>query len=78
MSIFTKKVRYVCFGAAAVILILKTTWTAGIPSVAVVADNFPDWKSWGLLAAAFAAGYWGKLNPIWLILSGAVLGLLLY
>lgn len=65
-------------GAAAIILILKTSWTGGVPSVQVVADNFPDWKSWVLLGGAFAAGYWGKVNPIYLILAGAVLGLLLY
>lgn len=65
-------------GAAAVILILKTTWTGFTPSIQVVADNFPDWKSWCLLGGAFAAGYWGKINPIYIILAGAVLGLLLY
>lgn len=65
-------------GAAALILIFKTTWTAGVPSVQIVADNFPDWKSWVLLAGAFAAGYWGKTNPIYLILAGAVLGIILY
>lgn len=65
-------------GAAAIILILKTTWTGGVPSVQVVADNFPDWKSWVLLGGAFAAGYWSKVNPIYLILAGAVLGVLLY
>ena len=65
-------------GAAAVILILKTTWTGFSPSVQVVSENFPDWKSWLLLAGAFAASYWGKVNPIYLILAGAVLGLLLY
>lgn len=65
-------------GAAAVILILKTTWTGGVPQVQVVQENFPDWKSWCLLAAAFAASYWGKMNPIHVILAGAVLGVLLY
>ena len=65
-------------GAAAVILILKTTWTGCVPSVQVVSDNFPDWKSWVLLGGAFVAGYWGKVNPIYVILAGAVLGLLLY
>ncbi len=65
-------------GAAAVILILKTTWTGGVPAVQVVSENFPDWKSWVLLAGAFAASYWGKVNPIYVILAGAVLGLLLY
>ena len=65
-------------GAAAIILIIKTTWMDGTPSISVVADNFPDWKSWGLLGGAFVAGYWGKVNPIYIILAGAVLGLLLY
>jgi chromate transporter len=65
-------------GAAAVILIVKTTWTGGVPQVQVVSENFPDWKSWCLLVGAFVAGYWGKVNPIYIILAGAVLGLLLY
>ena len=50
----------------------------GTPSFAVVRDNFPDWKSWCLLAAAFVASYWGKINPILVILGAAVLGLLIY
>ena len=65
-------------GAAAVILIVKTTWYQGSPSFSIVRENFPDWKSWGLLLAAFAASYWGKINPILIILGGAVLGLLIY
>lgn len=65
-------------GAAAVILILKTTWTGFTPNVQIVADNFPDWKSWVLLGGALAAGYWGRVNPIYLILAGAVLGIILY
>ena len=65
-------------GAAAVILIVKTTWFQGAPSFAIVAENFPDWKSWCLLAAAFTASMWGKVNPILVILGGAVLGLLIY
>ncbi len=65
-------------GAAAVILILKVTWTGFSPSVAVVSDNFPDWKSWVLLGGALAAGYWGKVNPIYLIIAGAILGIILY
>lgn len=65
-------------GAAAVILIFKTTWVSGVPTVSIVTDNFPDWKSWVLLAGAFVAGYWGKVNPIYVILAGAALGLVLY
>ena len=65
-------------GAAAVILILKTTWTGYTPNVQVVAENFPDWKSWVLLGGAFVASYWGKVNPIYVILAGAAAGLLIY
>ena len=65
-------------GAAAVILIVKTTWFQGTPTFTVVEENFPDWKSWILLAAAFGASYWGKVNPILTIVAGAVLGLLIY
>ena len=65
-------------GAAALILIFKTSWTGITPDVQVLTDNFPDWKSWCLLGGAFVAGYWGKVNPIYVILAGAVLGLLLY
>ena len=65
-------------GAAAVILIFKTVWTGGMPQVQLLTENFPDWKSWVLLGGAFAASYWGKVNPIYLILAAAVLGLVLY
>ena len=65
-------------GAAAIILIFKTTWTEGIPSTSVVSENFPDWKSPLLLAGAFAAAKWGKINPVYIILAGAVAGLVLY
>ena len=65
-------------GAAAGILSFKTTWISGVPTVSIVTENFPDWKSWMLLAGAFIAGYWGKVNPIYVILAGAVLGLVLY
>lgn len=64
--------------AAAVILVLRTTWTGFTPEITIVRENFADWKSWALLAAAFAATYWGKVNPILVIICGAVLGLLLY
>lgn len=64
--------------AAAVILVLKVTWTGGVPAVSVVRENFADWKSWLLLAAAFAAGMWGRVNPILIIIAGAVLGIILY
>ena len=65
-------------GAAAVILIVDTTWVQGAPVFSIVRDNFPDWKSWCLLGAAIAASYWGKVNPIFVIVAAAVLGLLIY
>ena len=65
-------------GAAAVILVLRTTWADGVPAISVVRDNFPDWKSWLLLAGAFVASMWGRVSPILVILAGAVLGLILY
>jgi len=78
-------------GAAAVLLVVRTTWACCVPELSaaggfracmpefsIVRDNFPDWKSWCLLGGAFAASYWGKVNPILVILAGALLGLLLY
>ena len=65
-------------GAAAVILIVKTTWAGWTPSFTLVEENFPDWKSWLLLGGAFAASFWGKVNPILLIILGAILGIVLY
>jgi chromate transporter len=65
-------------GAAAVILMVKVSWNGFVPAFSLVKDNFPDWKSWGLLAAAFAASKWGRVNPIVMILLAAVAGLILY
>jgi chromate transporter len=69
-------------GAAAIILILDSSWS-GIPlfseyHVKVITDNFPDWKSWALFAAAFASSLWLKANPILVILLGGLAGILLY
>ena len=64
--------------AAAIILIVKTAWAGFTPTLTLVSENFPDWKSWLLLGGAFVAAYWGKVSPILLILAGAVLGLILY
>ena len=65
-------------GAAAVILMVKVSWNGFVPAFSLVRDNFPDCKSWGLLAAAFAATKWGRVNPIVMILLAAVAGLILY
>ena len=65
-------------GAAAVLLVVSTDWVGLTPVFSIVRDNIVDWKSWLLLGGAFAATYWGKVNPILVILAGGLLGLLLY
>ncbi len=65
-------------GAAAVILVVRTTWDGCVPEFSLVRENIIDWKSWLLLGAAFVACYWKKVNPILIIFCGAVLGLVLY
>ena len=41
-------------------------------------ENFRDWKSVVIFAAAFAASVWLKLHPILLMLAAGVAGWLLY
>ena len=65
-------------GAAAVILCVSVDWNGLVPSFSIVRDNFPDWKSWCLFAAAFVASFKFKVNPILIIVLAGVLGLLLY
>ncbi|MBR6211819.1 MAG: chromate transporter [Bacteroidales bacterium] len=65
-------------GAAAVILCVSVDWNGLVPSFNVVEENFPDWKSWCLFAAAFVASFKFKVSPILLIVLAGVLGLLLY
>ena len=65
-------------GAAAVILLLRTSWTGCSPKVSVVRENMSDWKSWCILVGAFVASYWGKVGPILVILLAGLTGLLLY
>lgn len=69
-------------GAAAVILIIKTTWSGApllsTPQVEVIRENFIDWKSWALFGAAMVASLWFKANPILVIIGGGIAGLLLY
>ena len=44
----------------------------------VTPENFPDWKSWLLFIAAFAASWIWKINPIIIIIAGGIAGVLLY
>lgn len=65
-------------GAAAVILVVRTSWSGGGPEFTIVRENFSGWKSWCLLGGAFVASYWGKVHPILIIIAAALLGLILY
>ena len=64
--------------AAAVILCLHITMDGLVPQISVIAENFPDWKSWALFAGAFIVTFFFKANPIYVILAGGILGLLIY
>ena len=44
----------------------------------ITPENFPDWKSWLIFAAALAATLIGKLSPIIAIIAGGVIGILIY
>lgn len=61
-------------GAAA--LIMMFTFSSGAP--VVLKENFPDWKSWVILAASLVASLGFKINPILLILAGGIAGFLIY
>ncbi len=65
-------------GAAALILMFRADWNGFIPQLSIVKENFPDWTSWGLFAAALAASMIFKVGPIKIIVAGGILGLLLY
>ena len=65
-------------GAAALILIFNVSWNGPVPHFTLLRENFPDWKSWVLFAAAFISSMWTKINPIVIIVAGGVMGLILY
>ena len=67
-------------GAAALILSFSIDWQSGslLPEVELIKSNFPDWKSGLLFVGAFVTTYFFKANPIWVILAGGVLGLIIY
>ena len=44
----------------------------------VTPDNFVDWRSWAIFAGASLFSFWGKLNPIKIILASGLLGYLIY
>ncbi|MBQ7195666.1 MAG: chromate transporter [Bacteroidales bacterium] len=65
-------------GAAALLLTFRTGWDGWQLQISVLTDNFPDWKAWALGAAALIASLRFRVNPIILILCGAVAGLLIW
>ena len=65
-------------GAAALILMFKVDWSGAQPLFGIVRDNFSDWISWVLFAAAVIASLFFKVGPIPIILAGGLLGLLIY
>ena len=65
-------------GAAALVMIFRISLGGGTPAFSLIRENFPDWKSWALFAAAFVASWRFKADPVVILLAGAVLGLFLY
>ena len=65
-------------GAAALILMFSVDWNGLVPEISIVKENFPDWISWGLFAAAVVASMVFRIGPIKIIIAGGILGLLLY
>ena len=65
-------------GAAALILMFKVDWTGARAGISVVRENFQDWTSWVLFAAAVVASLFFKIGPIPIIIAGGILGLLIY
>ena len=46
--------------------------------ILITPENFPDWKSWVICAAAFAVTFFTKVHPIATIVAAAILGVLIY
>ncbi|MEG0518840.1 MAG: chromate transporter [Bacteroidales bacterium] len=51
---------------------------AAAAGILITKDNFVDWTSWILFAAAFIASQWLKVNPILTIIAGGVIGYIIY
>lgn len=65
-------------GAAALILMFKVDWSLQAVDISIVKDNFSDWISWVLFAAAVIASLFFKIGPIPILIAGGLLGLLIY
>ena len=64
-------------GAAALVLTVNISLGGG-PDISIVAENFPNWKSWMIFGMAFALFLSRKAGPIWIIFGAGALGLLIF
>lgn len=46
--------------------------------IMITPENFPDWKSWIIFAAAFASAMWAKIHPIAILAAAGVIGYIIY
>lgn len=51
---------------------------AAAAGILVTKENFFNWSSWALFAAAFVALQWGKVNPIIVIIVSGLIGIAIY
>ena len=51
---------------------------AAAAGILITPENFFHWSSWLLLAGAFISCKFFKVNPIWVILAGGLIGLAIY
>ena len=63
---------------AVVGLMFKVDWNGARAGISIVRENFQDWTSWLLFAAAVIASLFFKVGPIPVIIAGGILGLLIY
>jgi len=66
-------------GASAIVLAVSINIRGGL-EVSVIKENFPDWKSWLLFAAAFGLSFLKKIKigPVKMIFAAGIIGLLIY
>ena len=64
-------------GAAALIMMVRASFDGGF-EIGLLHENFPDWKSWIIFAAAFAVSMWTKLSPILVIVAAGAIGFIIY
>lgn len=64
-------------GAAALVLMFSMRLNGGV-SFSIVEENFPDWKSWCIFAAAFLGAWKFKIHPIRIIIYCALIGIIVY